>query len=131
MSTMVPLGPRGPLKGAADTTGRNPGKWTVTFDPATLNCYVPYFEVCHMVITGAKNSTFTIFVDLHQWGAAQNGQINEWDPSVAVPLFPGQYLYFFWSDPISDNTPPTVEIWLRWDQDIIPNQKAMYGNQPI
>jgi hypothetical protein len=81
-----------------------------------------------MVIRGAAGSTFTVYVDLHQWGAAQNGQINEWDPSVPLTLFTGQYLYFFWSNLASDGNPPTVEIWLRYDQDIIANRKAVYGS---
>lgn len=128
MSTFVPLGPRGPIKGVPDTTGRNTGNWTVTFDPDDMNCSIPIFEVSHMVIKGAANSTFTVYVDLHQWSAAQNGQINEWDPSVPLQLFPGQFLYFFWSDPTTDNTPPSVEIWLRYDQDIIANKKAIAGH---
>lgn len=127
MSTYVPLGPRGPLTGKADNTGFNRGNWTVAFTPDVLNCNVPYFEVCHIVITGATGSTFSVYIDLHQWGAAQNGQINEWDPSVPITMMPGQTLYFYWSDPVTDNTPPTVQLWLRWDQDIRANANLMYN----
>ena len=125
------LGARGPVTGVADQTGNNKGNWTVVFDPATLNCNVPYNEVCHIVISGAAGSSFTIFIDLAQWDFVQNGFINSWDPAVPLPLKPGQFLYFYWSDPITDNNPPQVELWLRYDQDIIANQRSMFGQQQV
>lgn len=127
MSTFVSLGARGPVVGLADTTGFNPGNWTVIFDPNTMNCQVPLFEVCHMVVNGAPGSAFSVFVDLMQWDTNQNGNQNSWDPSVPLPMKPGQYLYFYYNDPITDNTPPKVSIWLRYDQDIIVNQQALLG----
>ncbi len=131
MSTYVPLGPRvaSQLQGqvAADTTGFNPGNWTVTFDPATINAQVPLFEVCHIVINGAPGSTFAIFLDTFQWDTNQNGYQNSWDPAVPLPIKPGQYLYFYWSDPATDGLPPIVTIWLRYDQDIRANIQAMLG----
>lgn len=129
MSTFVPLGPRGPLVGKLDTTGFNVGNWTVVFDPATINCNVPYFEVCHIVVNGAAGAQFSVFVDLQQWDTNQNGFANSWDPSVPISLKPGQYLYFYYSDNVADNTPPTITIWLRYDQDIRANAAAML-NQP-
>lgn len=129
MSTYVTLGARGPVNGVADLTGRNPGNWTVVFDPDTINCNMPYFEVSHIVVSGAPASTFTVFVDSRQWDTTQNGQSNSWDPSVPLAIIPGQYIYFFWSDPVSDSMPPEVTIWIRYDQDIIANRNAVYGQQ--
>jgi len=136
VSTYVTLGPRaasvtiagasGPLV-APDNTGRNTGNWTVTYDTDDLNCQLPYFEVCHIVINGASGSSFTMWIDNYQWDSNQNGFSNSWDPSVPMPLRPGQSLYFFWSDPANDGTPPTVTIWLRYDQDIRANQSALLG----
>lgn len=123
MSTYVPLGSRN-LTGSADLTGNNTGNWTVAFDPNTLNVNVPYFEVCHIVIEGAAGSSFSVFIDINQWDTNQNGFLNSWDPSVPLPLRPGQTLYFYWSDQTTDNTPPEVTIWLRYDQDIRANQIA-------
>ena len=120
MSTYVPLGSR-VLTGKADQTGNNKGNWTVVFDPPSLNVNVPYFEVCHIVIMGAAGSSFSVAIDLNQWDTNQNGFLNSWDPAVPMPLRPGQYLYFYWSDPSTDGTPPTVTIWLRYDQDIKAN----------
>jgi hypothetical protein len=130
VTTYVSQGPRGPVKGIADTTGRNPGKWTVTFDPAVLNCTLPYFEICRIVVSGALGSTFTVYVDTFIWDNVNNGNINAWDPNVAIPVRPGQYIYFFWSDADTDGTPPSVQVWIRYDQDIIANKNAQFGNQP-
>jgi hypothetical protein len=133
LSTNVSLGPRVATQNqgqvAADLTGRNPGNWTVTFTPADLNCNLPYFEVCHIVITGAPGSLFSVWIDTFQWDTNQNGTANSWDPSVPMPLKPGQYLYFFWSDLATDGMPPTVTLWLRFDQDIRANQAALLGTQ--
>lgn len=130
MSTYVPLGSR-VLTGIADTTGNNPGNWTVAFDPSTINVNVPYFEVCHIVVNGAAGASFDLFIDIQQWDTNQNGFKNSWDPAVPLPLRPGNFLYFYYSDDITDNTPPTVTIWLRYDQDIIANRASMYGQQVV
>jgi hypothetical protein len=131
MSTYVPLGARGAVTGSEDLTGFNPGNWTIVFDPATMNCNVPYFEVCHIVVNGAAGSSFSIYVDLAQWDTNQQGYKNSWDPAVPISMKPGQYLYFYWSDPDTDGTPPIVTIWLRYDQDIIANRNAVYGQQML
>lgn len=134
MSTYVPLGPRvasvNQGQVAADLTGRNIGNWTVQYTPQDINCTIPYFEVCHIVVNGAPGSSFSIFIDTFQWDTNQNGFSNSWDPSVPMPLRPGQYLYFFWSDVATDGTPPTVTIWLRYDQDIVVNKAAVLGLSP-
>lgn len=133
MSTYVPMGARLASKGtgqvAADNSGKNPGNWTVTFHPDDMNANVPYFEVCHIVISGAQGSSFTVWIGSQQWDTSLNGFSNSWDPSVPLPLRPGEWLYFYWSDPVTDNTPPQVTIWLRYDQDIYANQQAMLGQQ--
>lgn len=123
MSTYVPLGSR-KFTGVADLTGNNGGNWTVSFTPDQLSVNVPYFEVCHIVVNGAAGSSFLVFIDLQQWDSNQNGFNNSWDPAVPMPLRPGNTLYFYYSDPVSDNTPPTVTIWLRYDQDITANRLA-------
>lgn len=130
MTTYVSQGPRGPVAGVADITGRNPGKWTVTFSPDILNCNMPYFEVSKIVVAGAPGSTFTMWIGDFQWDYVLNGSVNSCDPVIPVPLIPGQYLYFFWSDGVSDQTPPTVQVWIRYDQDIIANRNVQYGVTP-
>jgi hypothetical protein len=102
--------------GAADTTGKNPGNWTVQFTPAVININQQPFEVYKIIVSGASGSTFTVYVDTWQWDNVQVGQINSWDPNQTLLLNPGQTLYFFWSDPDTDGTPPTVTCWFRGEQ---------------
>jgi hypothetical protein len=116
----IPLGFRGPQKGAADLTGRNTGNWTVTFTPNDLNVNVPFFEIYKIVVSGASGSTFNVYVDIAQWDTAIYGAQNAWDPNQPLLMKPGENLYFFYSDPVSDATPPIVTIWLRYDPDIQP-----------
>lgn len=112
---MKTLGPR-TAKGAADQTGNNSGNWTVVFDPATLNVNVAEFEVYHMVVLGAPGSTFNVYVDSHQWDTNVFGTQNSWDPSQPLIMRPGETLYFYYSDPITDNNPPVVTVHLRYNQ---------------
>jgi hypothetical protein len=132
VSTYVGLGPRVASQSqgqvAIDNTGNNPGNWTVTYAPKDINVNAPYFEVCHIVVNGAAGSMFSIYIDNFQWDTNQNGFANSWDPSVPLPLRPGQSLYFYYSDPVSDNTPPSVTIWLRYDIDIPANRQSLLGN---
>lgn len=134
MSTYIPLGSRTGSKtyGQVAADPNNPlgaGNWTVTFHPDDMAVNVPYFEVCHIVINGAAGSSFQVFIDNVQWDTNQNGFSNSWDPAVPLPLRPGQWLYFYWSDQASDGTPPTVVIWLRYDVEIPANRNALLGYQ--
>ena len=65
MTTYISLGSRGPVKGMADITGNNPGKWTVKFTSDILSCSMPYFEVCHIVVNGAAGSTFRLYIEAY------------------------------------------------------------------
>lgn len=135
MSTFVPLGCRtgSVTYGQVEADPNNPlgaGNWTITFDPNSLGVAgVPYYEVCHIVVNGAAGSLFQIFIDNNQWDTNQNGFANSWDPAVPLPLRPGNYLYFYYSDPASDGTPPSATIWLRYDVDIPANRNALLNFQ--
>lgn len=105
--------------GAVDQTGNNPGKWTIAFTPAQLNVNVPQYEVYKIVVHGAVNSSFTVYIENNQWDLAVFGDDNSWDPNEPMILIPGQSLYFYYSDPTSDNTPPNATIWLRYDPGVL------------
>jgi hypothetical protein len=101
------------MTGVADQTGRNTGNWTISFTPDILNVNQNPFEVYKMVVTGAPGSTFTVWVDLYQWDNVQIGSKNSWDPQQPLLMNPGQTLYFFYSDPVTDGIPPMATVWLR------------------
>jgi hypothetical protein len=108
--------------GAKDTTGNNSGNWTVTFDTAALNVKVPYFEIYHIAVKGAAGSTFTVYKNLGWWDSNNYGQLNGWDPNEPMQCNPSDTVYFYYSDATTDNTPPSVTIWLRYDPDLAPNK---------
>ena len=114
----ITLGARGPVTGAVDTSGHNPGKWTVAFTPDILNVTVSEFEVYKMIVAGAVNTTFTVWVENWQWDVGVYGTLNSWDPVQPLILRPGQTLYFCYSDATADNTPPVVTVWLRYNTDV-------------
>lgn len=113
--TYTTLGARGPITGAADTTGNNKGNWTVTFDPSILNVTLSQFEVYKMIVAGAPGSSFNVYVENKQWDTAVFGQQNSWDPQQPLIMRNGQTLFFYYNDPVTDLTPPVVTIWLRYD----------------
>jgi hypothetical protein len=127
---MPPWMPLGSVtaRGAADTTGLNTGNWTVTFAPGSpLVTYVPYFECYKWVAAGAAGSTAVIRIDNRDWGLVTDGGAQEWEAGAAMPLTPGQSVYWFWSDPVTDDTAPDVTMWLRYDLGLAANASAAPG----
>jgi len=116
---LVTLGSRGPVTGAADTTTKNPGNWTIAFTPDVINVNVPQFEVYKMVVSGAEDTTFNVYVDSWLWDVGIYGALNSWDPTQPLILRPGQALYFAYSDPVTDGTPPVATIWIRYNTDLL------------
>jgi hypothetical protein len=119
MATYKLLGTRGPVTGAADNTGLNPGNWTVAFTPDILNVNVSQFEVYKMIVHGAPGSSFNVFVENNQWDLSVYGAANSWDPVQPLIVIPGQSVYFLYSDPVSDGLPPDATLWLRYDIEIV------------
>jgi hypothetical protein len=116
--TSVTLGARGPVTGTPDNTALNPGNWTIAFTPDILQVNVPQFEVYKMVVKGAPNTTFNVYVDSQQWDVGIYGTLNSWDPVQPLILRPGQTLYFMYSDPVTDDNPPVATVWVRYDTGI-------------
>jgi len=113
--TYVGLGAR-MVTGAADATGRNPGNWTVTFDPNTINVNVAHFELYKLIVKGAAASaTFDVYVNVNQWDTAVYAVHNSWDPTQPLLLNPGDTVYFFYSSASSDGNKPVITAWFRYD----------------
>lgn len=112
------LGSRGPITGKADTSGMNSGNWTIAFTPDILSVTVSQFEVYKIVVHGASGSQFDVVIENKQWDNSVFGQDNAWDPNQPMVMIPGQTLYFLYSDPTTDNTPPNATIWLRYDPEV-------------
>ena len=125
MSTYVGLGSRY-AQGQPDISGLNSGNWTVAFTAPTLNVNIAFFEIHHIVVKGAPGTTFTVWINNRQWGAAARGDINEWDPNQPMQLNPGDDVLFMYSDPVTDGKPPVITVWLRYDQDIEANRGSYY-----
>jgi hypothetical protein len=98
-------------------TSFNPGNWTISLDPSVLNVstQIRYFEVYKMIVHGAPGTVFDVRVDNNIWDTAVFGAQNSWDPIQPLQMQQGQTLYFLYSDPVTDNTPPIVTVWLRYD----------------
>lgn len=113
--TYVGLGARS-ATGVTDQTGQNPGNWTVTFDPLTINVNVPHFELYKLVVKGAAaTATFDVFVNTNQWDTAVYAVHNSWDPTQPLLLTPGDVIYFFYSTSSGDGNTPKITAWFRYD----------------
>jgi hypothetical protein len=114
------LGRRGPITGAADQTGRNPGNWTVAFSPAVLNFTLPEILIYKIQVSGVPGSSFDVWIDNDQWDVNIYGSQNSWndDAGDALVVRTGQSLYLMYSDPITDNSPPMATCFLRYDKSL-------------
>lgn len=111
------LGSRGPVQGAADTTGMNPGNWTIAITPAILNFTVPEAFIYKLNVSGALGSSFDISIEGKQHDVNIFGNQNSWfdggDDSLV--LRPTETVYLLYSNPVGDNMPPTAWVFLRYD----------------
>jgi hypothetical protein len=88
------------------------GFWTVKFDPKDLPA--DQFEVYHIALTG-PGGYFFVYIDTAFYSTSPRGDVNEYDPKQAMPVRPGQTIYFYWNNAIA--TPrPEVWIYLRTPQ---------------
>lgn len=103
----------GPRTAMGKTDPQNPlfaGGWTVAFPPADLGIRVP-FEVYHAALAGPAASNFQVFLDGTFYSYAPRGDINEWDPTQAMHVSPGQTINFYWN--VNTGTAPKVTIFCR------------------
>ena len=82
-----------------------------------------------MIVSGAQNTTFDVYRENKQWDTAIYGTKNSWDPQQPLILVPGMTLYFLYSDPTTDNTPPVATIWLRYNADLWPMGNRLWDGK--
>lgn len=100
-------------EGALDTTGRNSGNYTVTFDNTVLAISLPEFECYHIAIDGPIGSSFQIYIGNKFYDNVEVGWRNSWDPSQTMKLQAGQNIYFFWNVGTSQTPVPTVTMYFQ------------------
>jgi len=95
--------------------------WTVQLDPATLGVStgIPYFEIYHTSVASVPGATFSRFVEINQWDAGIYGNSNTDDPNEPMLIQPGQTVYFYFTYPSANATPPVVTVWLRYDRALL------------
>lgn len=100
----------------ADTTGLNTGNYTNAFSPAVINVNVPYFEIYHMVVTGAITTPqATIYINNKTYGFCYPNIGSEWNPAQPILLNPSDEIDFCWNLAAGGTGAPTVSIYLRYD----------------
>jgi hypothetical protein len=112
----APLGPAGPVEAVLDTTGRNTGNYTATFDSSVLDFNLPLFECYHIVIDGPVGSSFDLYVGNQWYSSVAQGWKNEWDPSQTMKLQQGQVIYFFWNISPSANVTPVPVVTMYFQE---------------
>lgn len=113
------LGPR-PVTAKADTTGQNPGNWTVVIDDAVINSTVPRYEMYHMYISAptlvGQSTTAQVALNQALWDATLIGQLNSWDPAQPMLLQPGDTIYVYFNVPTTTTPAPVVTVWFRYER---------------
>lgn len=111
------LGKRGPVRGAADLTGNNAGNWTIAFTPAILTFTVPEALIYKINVAGALGSSFNVYIENVQHDVNVFGNQNSWyDDSDSLLIRPSETFFLYYSNPVSDGTPPLATLFLRYDQ---------------
>lgn len=116
----LPIGKRR-VVAVADTTGNNVGNWTVMFDPATMSMHWTMYEVYKIVVNVAQSAgivPFTVFIGQGQYEAYQTSVVASWSDPQPMIVDGGETLYFYFTEPTSDGTPPNVTIWCQVDLEL-------------
>lgn len=96
------------------------------FTPDILSFTLAQAEVYKIVVKGAPATTFDVYRENKLWDVGVYGTLNSWDPQQPLIMIPGQTLSFAYSDPVTDNNPPVITVWLRYDATL---DKNKYGGQ--
>ena len=86
------------------------GFWTCAFTPAVLGWTVAS-EVYHIAVSGPAGSNLQLWLDSTFYDFVARGDINSWDPSQPMAVYPGQTLFFHWNT--GDGAPPVATVFGR------------------
>lgn len=106
---------------AVDQTGNNAGNWTAQFTPADMAIHWTMYEVYKMIVNIADSAgvvNFTVFIGQHQYEGFQTSGTASWSDAQPMRVDGGETLYFYFTEPSSDGTPPSVTIWTQVDTDV-------------
>ena len=120
MTTLKSLGPRS-ATAVDDITGNNANKWTASFGPADMAIHWSEYQVYKMVVNIAQSAgvvPFTVYIGQHQYEGFQTSAIATWSDPQPMIVDSGETVYFYFDEPSSDGTPPTVTMWCQVDLDV-------------
>ena len=82
--------------------------YTIQMTPADFNIRTR-FMIKGMTVKGPQGSELQLYVEDLFISTTPRGDLNSWDPSQPLPMFPSQTLNFYWS--VGTGTPvPRVTI---------------------
>lgn len=111
-----------PFTASLDTTGRNPGNWTLQITEQDFNMNVPQFEIYHIYVSTTQEVSFAaqpitgqfqVWINGLAWDNVPYAANNSWDPAQPMKLKTGDEVDFFFS--FGSGQAPVVTVWLQWD----------------
>jgi hypothetical protein len=104
----------------ADTTGLNPGGWTISADLSDVT-RLTEFELYHITIDGPVGFGAAMYVNNDKWSHTAQGWQNEWDPAQPLPVRQSDTLSLLFAAPFTagpytaTNIQPSATFWFRYD----------------
>lgn len=106
------------MTAGVDNSGVNTGNWTAIFDKAVVGINYNTYEVYKMVVElnpSAGVVSWTIHIGQRAYEGYQSSVIATWSDPNPMVVDSGETVYFYFSEPTSDGTPPVVTLWCQVD----------------
>lgn len=115
------------LTATPDTTGNNPGNWTITADATALNYKVAQAEIYQISIDGPIGSSMAVYRGRRLWNRVNQGWQNSYDPQQPLIVRDGDTLFFYWTMGPPALPVPTAILWIRYDTDLPENKYQLWA----
>lgn len=79
------------------------------------------YEVYKIVVNIAQSAgvvPFTVYIGQRQYEAYQTSVVASWSDVVPMIVDSGETVYFYFTEPSTDATPPTVTMWCQVDPEL-------------